>query len=167
MRFEAKHRLFKKVVYDTHNWRNVLLIHSSKHQQMMAYHLDNQKCFKPKLYLDNVKVFRLCSSAGKPGIAPFRLRVSCCLKRNSISGSYLQAMGKWSKRWTGGLVRLPQYCWGCTRQLWSPLFLSSLFRFCSFGNKRDFQMVWKSLPKNPGESSFLKYQKLYFTVFPT
>lgn len=36
MRFEAKHSFFKKVVHDTHNWKNILLTLFSKHQQMMA-----------------------------------------------------------------------------------------------------------------------------------
>lgn len=59
MRFEAKHNFFKKVVHDTHNWKNVLLTLSTKHQQMMAYHLDSGNLFKPKLYVENVKVVRV------------------------------------------------------------------------------------------------------------
>ncbi|KAL3999898.1 somatostatin receptor 2 [Sarotherodon galilaeus] len=59
MRFEAKHSFFKKVVHDTHNWKNVLLTLSLKHQQMMAYHLDSGNLLKPKLYVDNVKVVRV------------------------------------------------------------------------------------------------------------
>lgn len=59
MRFEAKHSFFKKVVHDTRNWKNVLLTLSTKHQQMMAYHLDCGILFKPRLYVENVKVVRL------------------------------------------------------------------------------------------------------------
>ena len=59
MRFEAKHSFFKKVIHDTHNWKNVLLTLSSKHQQMMAYHLDNENLFKTKLYVEKVKVIRV------------------------------------------------------------------------------------------------------------
>ena len=59
MRFEAKHSFFKKVVHDSHNWKNVLLTLSAKHQQMMAYHLDSGNLFKPKLYVENVKVVRV------------------------------------------------------------------------------------------------------------
>ena len=59
MRFEAKHSFFKKVIHDTHNWKNVLLTLSSKHQQMMAYHLDNENLLKTKLYVEKVKVIRV------------------------------------------------------------------------------------------------------------
>ncbi len=37
----------------------MLLTLSSKHQQMMAYHLDSGNLFKPKLYVENVKVVRI------------------------------------------------------------------------------------------------------------
>lgn len=59
MRFEAKHSFFKKVIHDAHNWKNVLLTLSSKHQQMMALHLDRQKVFAPRLYVECVKVVRV------------------------------------------------------------------------------------------------------------
>ena len=59
MRYEAKHSYFKKVVHDTRNWKNVLLTLSTKHQQMIAYHLDSGILFKPKLYVENVKVVRV------------------------------------------------------------------------------------------------------------
>lgn len=59
MRFEAKHSFFKKVVHDTKNWKNVLLTLSSKHQQMLAYHLDRRNLFKAKLYVEKVKVVRV------------------------------------------------------------------------------------------------------------
>lgn len=39
MRFEAKHSFFKQVVRHTHNFKNVLLTLSMRHQMMMAYHL--------------------------------------------------------------------------------------------------------------------------------
>lgn len=38
MRFEAKHRFFKRVVRQTSNFKNVLLTLSVRHQMMMAYH---------------------------------------------------------------------------------------------------------------------------------
>lgn len=65
MRFEAKHSFFKRVIHDTHNWKNVLLTLSSKHQQMIAYHLDNQSLFKQKLYIEKVKVVKV-SELDKP-----------------------------------------------------------------------------------------------------
>ncbi|XP_041863678.1 uncharacterized protein LOC121653945 [Melanotaenia boesemani] len=54
IRFESKHSFFKKVVHDVLNFKNVLLTLSSKHQQMMAYYLDGQDLFKPKLHVSNV-----------------------------------------------------------------------------------------------------------------
>lgn len=61
MRFESKHSFFKKVVHDVHNFKNILLTLSSKHQQMIAYHLDGQNLFKPRLYVGNVDVVRTSS----------------------------------------------------------------------------------------------------------
>lgn len=59
MRFQAKHSFFKQVVHDTINWKNVLLTLSSKHQQMLAYHLESQNLFKAKLYVEKVKVVKV------------------------------------------------------------------------------------------------------------
>lgn len=61
MRFESKHSFFKKIVHDTHNFKNVLLTLSTKHQQMMAYHLDGHSLFKSKLYVESVKVVKISS----------------------------------------------------------------------------------------------------------
>lgn len=61
MRFEAKHRYFKKVVHDTQNFKNVLLTLSMKHQQMMAYYLNGEDFFKQSLHVEKAKVFTLAS----------------------------------------------------------------------------------------------------------
>lgn len=61
MRFESKHNFFKKVVHDVLNFKNVLLTLSCKHQQMMAYYLDCQNLFKPKLYIGNVDIVKTSS----------------------------------------------------------------------------------------------------------
>jgi len=61
MRFEAKHSYFKKIVHDTHNFKNVLLTLATKHQQMVAYYHDGDDLFKQSLYVEKVKVFRISS----------------------------------------------------------------------------------------------------------
>lgn len=47
MRFEGKHRFFKRVVHDAQNLKNVLLTLARRHQYMMAYHLSSPSFFKP------------------------------------------------------------------------------------------------------------------------
>ncbi|XP_061568422.1 uncharacterized protein LOC133422444 [Cololabis saira] len=47
MRFEGKHRFFKRVVHDTQNFKNVLKTLANKHQYMVAYHLSTSGFFKP------------------------------------------------------------------------------------------------------------------------
>ena len=39
MRFEAKHRFFKRIVRQTGSFRNILMTMARKHQSMIAYHL--------------------------------------------------------------------------------------------------------------------------------
>ncbi len=48
--------LKKKVVNDTHNFKNVLLSLATKHQQMFAYFLEGHSLFKPQLYVESLKV---------------------------------------------------------------------------------------------------------------
>lgn len=54
IRFESKHNFFKRVVHDVQCFKNVLLTLSVKHQQMMAYYIDGQCLFKPKLHVGNI-----------------------------------------------------------------------------------------------------------------
>lgn len=54
MRFEAKHRFFKRVVHDTQNFKNILKTMAVKHQHMMAYHLSAPSFFKPKTQASRV-----------------------------------------------------------------------------------------------------------------
>ena len=54
MRFEAKHRFFKRVVHDTQNFKNVLKTLAIRHQYMMAYHLGSPSFFKPKTQTSRV-----------------------------------------------------------------------------------------------------------------
>lgn len=61
MRFESKHGLFKRVARNVHNTKNVLMSLATKHQQLMAYHLDGQSVFKSDLYIDKVRAVQVGS----------------------------------------------------------------------------------------------------------
>lgn len=56
MRFESKQSFFKKVVFDTHNMKNVFFTLSMKHQRVIAYYLDAQNLLKSELYIEKVHV---------------------------------------------------------------------------------------------------------------
>lgn len=47
MRFEGKHRFFKRVIHDTQNFKNVLQTLATRHQHMVAYHLSAPTFFQP------------------------------------------------------------------------------------------------------------------------
>lgn len=55
MRFEGKHKFFKKVVHDTCNFKNVAHTLAVSQQKMMAFHLDSSTFFKPPLQIDKVR----------------------------------------------------------------------------------------------------------------
>lgn len=54
MRFEGKHRFFKKVIHDTHNFKNVLKTLATRHQHMMAYHFSTASFFRPHTQASSV-----------------------------------------------------------------------------------------------------------------
>ena len=56
IRFEAKHSFFKRVVHDSHNFRNILLTLAKKHQLSLAYHLDLPSLFRPDLEVGHIAV---------------------------------------------------------------------------------------------------------------
>lgn len=60
-RFESKHSFFKQAINDAHCFKNVLLTLSTKHQQLMAYLLDTQQLFKPKLHVGSVDRVKISS----------------------------------------------------------------------------------------------------------
>lgn len=60
MRFESKHSVFKRVARNVH-MKNVLMSLATKHQQLMAYHLDGQSVFKSDLYIDKVRAVQVGS----------------------------------------------------------------------------------------------------------
>ncbi|XP_037401910.1 uncharacterized protein LOC119265406 isoform X2 [Pygocentrus nattereri] len=49
MRFEAKHRFFKRIVRQTGSFRNILRTMARKHQSMIAYHLHDADAQRPML----------------------------------------------------------------------------------------------------------------------
>ncbi len=64
MRFEGKHKFFKKVIHETQNFKNVTLMLARRHQKMMAYHLDCASFFKPALQANKVKSIMISSLPG-------------------------------------------------------------------------------------------------------
>lgn len=55
MRFEGEHKVFKKIVRDTNNYKNVLKTLAERHQNMMAFYLSSQRFFKPPVQTSNVE----------------------------------------------------------------------------------------------------------------
>ncbi|XP_058262776.1 uncharacterized protein LOC131363855 [Hemibagrus wyckioides] len=54
MRFEGKHKFFKRVIRHAQNFKNVPLMLDKKHQMTMAYHMDGSSIFKPGIQMDRV-----------------------------------------------------------------------------------------------------------------
>lgn len=61
MHFEGKHKFFKRVIRNAHNFRNVALTLAVKHQKMMAYYLDTSSFFKPPVEMDKVTTASIAS----------------------------------------------------------------------------------------------------------
>lgn len=55
MRFEGKHKVFKKIIRDTHNYKNVLKTLAERHQDMMAFYLSSPRFFKPPVQTSKVE----------------------------------------------------------------------------------------------------------------
>lgn len=55
MRFEGKHKFFKKVVRHIHNFKNIPLTLALRHQHMIAFHLAATSFFKPSVEINRVK----------------------------------------------------------------------------------------------------------------
>lgn len=51
MRFEAKHSYFKRVVHESHCFKNILMTLAQKHQLMEAYHLSLPTYFTADLFV--------------------------------------------------------------------------------------------------------------------
>lgn len=61
MRFEGKHKFFKKVIRDAQNYRNVALTLAVKHQKAVSYHLDSASFFKPSVEMEKVTTVSVSS----------------------------------------------------------------------------------------------------------
>ncbi len=61
MRFEGKHKFFKKVIRDAQNYRNVALTLAVKHQKAVSYHLDSSSFFKPSVEMEKVTTVSVSS----------------------------------------------------------------------------------------------------------
>lgn len=55
MRFEGKHKVFKKIVHDTHNCKNVLKTLAERHQSIMAFYLSSPRFFRPPVQTSKVE----------------------------------------------------------------------------------------------------------------
>ncbi|KAF7656394.1 hypothetical protein LDENG_00041990 [Lucifuga dentata] len=55
MRFEGKHKVFKKIVHDTHNYKKVLKTLAERHQYMMAFYLSSPRFFKPAIQISKME----------------------------------------------------------------------------------------------------------------
>ncbi|KAL2078046.1 hypothetical protein ACEWY4_025731 [Coilia grayii] len=55
MRFEGKHRVFKKIIHESNNFKNVLKTCAERHQLMMTYYLSSSRFFKPPVEMSQVK----------------------------------------------------------------------------------------------------------------
>lgn len=55
MRFEGKHKFFKKAVRHTNNFKNIALSLAVRHQKMISFHLAATSFFKPSIKLTKVK----------------------------------------------------------------------------------------------------------------
>lgn len=61
MRFEGKHKVFKKIIHDTHNYKNVLKTLAERHQSMMAFYLSSSKFFKPPVQTSKMESLYISS----------------------------------------------------------------------------------------------------------
>lgn len=83
MRFEGKHRFFKRVVHDAQNFKNILKTMAVRHQYMIAYHLSSGSFFKPKIQTSAVNSVSVSSL---PDIAQM------CIKKQTDSDSVFRTL---------------------------------------------------------------------------
>ena len=61
LRFEGKHHFFKRVIHDTHNFKNVLKTLATRHQHMMAYHFSAPAFFRPDIQASSVTLIQVAT----------------------------------------------------------------------------------------------------------
>ncbi len=54
MRFEGKHKFFKRVIRTAQNFKNVAMTLATKHQKAVSYHLDCSSFFRPSVEMSKV-----------------------------------------------------------------------------------------------------------------
>lgn len=54
MRFEGKHKVFKQVIRDTKNFKNVPQTLAVRHQRLLAYYIDSPSFLKPPVQTDKM-----------------------------------------------------------------------------------------------------------------
>ncbi len=52
---KGKHKVFKKIIHDTHNYKNVLKTLAERHQNMMAFYLSPPRFLKPPVQISKVE----------------------------------------------------------------------------------------------------------------
>ena len=55
MRFEGKHKVFKKIVCATQNFKNVYKTMAERHQKMMAFYMSSPRFLKPPIQISKVE----------------------------------------------------------------------------------------------------------------
>lgn len=110
MRFEGKHRFFKRVVHDTQNFKNVLKTLASRHQHMMAYHLSAPAFFKPHLQASTVTSV-LVSTLPEVAIQYIKQKTDSntiyCASQITIDGTNISTGEYFPAGFEAGL---PQFC---------------------------------------------------------
>lgn len=69
MQYDSKHNFFKRVVHDVVNFKNIVIMLSTQHQQMMAFYFDGKSLLKPKLCtasVDKIHIASLEEKLSKP-----------------------------------------------------------------------------------------------------
>lgn len=61
MRFEGKHKFFKKAIRNAQHFKNVAMTLATKHQRSVSYHLDCSSYFRPSVEMTKVSPVLLAS----------------------------------------------------------------------------------------------------------
>lgn len=81
MRFEGKHKFFKRVIRTAQNFKNVAMTLATKHQKAVSYHLDCSSFFRPSVEMSKVTpvllaTFPLCADSNCSKL--YNTRVGAC-----------------------------------------------------------------------------------------
>lgn len=102
MRFEAKHRFFKRVVRHTHSFRNILLSLAVKPQLLVAHHLHVNVVVPPSLHTTKLSMVDLTVLREDikealrikfPNMSFVQMATTVCCRRTSYSSGMILAHG--------------------------------------------------------------------------